>query len=59
MNGTFNILDYGAAGDGITDDAGAIQRAVDSCFANYIYISPVDSCGAQTSYICPINTCIA
>lgn len=27
----FNIIDFGAVGDGLTDDAAAIQRAVDSC----------------------------
>jgi hypothetical protein len=30
---TFNILDHGAAGDGATNDAAAIQRAVDACAA--------------------------
>ena len=30
----FNILDHGAAADGITDDAAAIQRAVDACAAS-------------------------
>ena len=31
QNKAFNVLDFGAVGNGSTDDAAAIQRAVDAC----------------------------
>ena len=33
-NGVFNVLDFGALGDGIHDDTDPVQRAVDACVAN-------------------------
>ena len=33
MTATFNVLDYAAAGDGQTNDAEAIQKALDACAA--------------------------
>jgi hypothetical protein len=33
-NGVFNVLDFGAQGDGIHDDTDPVQSAVDACVAN-------------------------
>jgi polygalacturonase len=30
---TYNVIDFGAAGDGQANDAAAIQRAIDACTA--------------------------
>ena len=30
----YNILDFGAASDGVTNCAPAVQKAVDECFQN-------------------------
>src|SRR5450631_2913627 len=32
--GIFNVLDFGAKGDGTNNDTSAIQQAVDDCVAN-------------------------
>ena len=34
MNNIYNILDYGAVADGITNNAAAIQKAIDAASVN-------------------------
>jgi len=46
-----NVLDYGAVGDGITDDATAIQSAIDACAANNGGVVFIPS----GSYVCSVG----
>lgn len=45
-----NVLDYGAVGDGVTDDAAAIQSALNAAvFGQTVYL-PASKSGAQTTF---------
>jgi len=46
-----NVLDYGAVGDGITDDATAIQNAIDACAVNNGGVVFIPS----GSYVCSVG----
>lgn len=43
--GWFNVLDYGAVGDGVTDDRAAIQAAITACGAGQTVYFPTTNSG--------------
>src|SRR3990167_3389822 len=54
-HGIYNVLDFGATGDGVTDDSVAIQAAIDAAGDNYggiIYL-PFGAYGFSTELIVP------
>ena len=48
----YNILDYGATGDGTTDDAPALQRAIDACSA----LPDILSCAAPSGWLLTLTS---